>query len=356
MQCRAVSWASCRTELREFMDSSPNNAHNPFMSWEFVDCVHTVRGDVEAGILTQGNCIVGFLPFQRRAGGRAIPVASYLNDLHGPIGCELSHDDMVEVLCACGLSRFDFQASPPSRWNNSVNKVRAVAAFRAELGLRPIEYIDGLYASHYSVRQQRRKTRALERKFGPLRLEWESSDSAAFDALVKWKSAVYQRMGIRNLFSRPWIVELLRRLWTPEKPDFPQARGQLSGLYAGNSRIAVHYGLRCGNVLHSWFPAYSDEFAQFSPGIELFLRLMQRGPTEGVTTLDYGYGAEPFKEKLSNQNYRVMAGAIDLVPWRRTLLALSESARQHVKQLPWSKGMKRLMRQASSTFAPPNYE
>jgi CelD/BcsL family acetyltransferase involved in cellulose biosynthesis len=86
--------------------------------------------------------------------------------------------------------------------------------------------------------------------------------------------------------------------------------------------------------------------------MELFLRLAAQGPIEGVTTLDLGQGAKPFKEKLANQHYSVKCGSVDLLPWRRKLYTWGRSARQQAKRLPWSKNMKRVIRRTSTALAP----
>jgi CelD/BcsL family acetyltransferase involved in cellulose biosynthesis len=140
---------------------------------------------------------------------------------------------------------------------------------------------------------------------------------------------------------------LLRRLLHAESDAL---QGQLSALYAGSELVAVHYGLRRGNVLHSWFPAYSAMYSKYSPGMEMFLQLARHAPNEGVQLLDFGYGAEPFKTKLANQCYTVKCGTVDLVPWRRTLSTWSRSARFQVKRLPWPKNMTRAVRRAALTL------
>src|SRR5579864_2809673 len=61
------------SKWRELQDSNPDLA-NPCFSPEFTQAVAAVRDDVEVGIIRQGREIVAFFPFQRRRGGRGIPV------------------------------------------------------------------------------------------------------------------------------------------------------------------------------------------------------------------------------------------------------------------------------------------
>ena len=355
MNCELSSWSTCAPELREAWGdfaSCSSLPVSPFLTWEFFDCVDRVRQDVEVVVLRESGEVVGCFPFQRRKRRQGLPAAALLNDLHGPIAVDANNLNFTRVLRTAELSRFDFHSSPIKPRNCNGYSAHAVPAFRAELGFRAGEYVDCLRGERYSVRQQLRKASAMERNIGPLRLEWRTMDEEVFAALQSWKSLQYQAMGIVDLFAIPWTCELLRRLLSLESNS---VHGQLSALYAGNVLVAVHYGLRCGDTLHSWFPAYSLEYAKYSPGMELFLQLAARGPSEGVTTLDLGYGAEPFKEKLTNRHYSVQCGSVDLLPWRQKLSAWSRSARQQAKKIPLSKGMKRVIRRASTTLDPIRY-
>jgi CelD/BcsL family acetyltransferase involved in cellulose biosynthesis len=203
--------------------------------------------------------------------------------------------------------------------------------------------------SRYSVRQQKRKTRAMERKLGPIRMEWQTRDDAVLEALLSWKSRQYRRTGNRDIFSFPWTRQLLHSLLRLEPSGM---HAQMSALYAGNELVAVHLTLRYRSTLHCWFPAYSVEHSQMSPGTELFLRMASRAPAEGVTLLDMGSGTEAYKKKLTNETYTVIRGSLDLIPWRCKLRSISLAARQQAGSIPWIKSVQRLVRQAMSGLDP----
>ena len=107
--------------------------------------------------------------------------------------------------------------------------------------------------SSKSCRELARKTRNLEREAGELRFVVDSRDMAGLRALMGWKSDQYRRNGWADVFDRPWIVDLVDYLFSTHSDQFG---GLLSLLYAGETLVAAHFGLRAGHVLAHWFPAY----------------------------------------------------------------------------------------------------
>jgi CelD/BcsL family acetyltransferase involved in cellulose biosynthesis len=315
--------------------------------------VARVRSQVEVAVFREGGEIVGCFPFERKGERRAIPVAGRLNDLHGPLIERLDRDEFSRILRLAGLTRFDFHAAPIMPWNADGAMSCEVTGYRACLGIKAGDYVEYLMNSRYSVRQQKRKTRAMERKLGPLRMEWQTPDDAVLETLLSWKSQQYRRTGNLDIFSVAWTRQLLHGLLRLE-PDGMHA--QMCALYAGDELVAVHLALRYRNTLHCWFPAYSVPHSQFSPGTELFLRMAARAPSEGVTVLDMGSGTEAYKKKLTNETYCVIRGSIDLIPWRCKLRSLSLAARQQASTIPWIKSVQRLVRQAMSGLDPVQYQ
>lgn len=348
MQCEVSPWSKCSSSLREAWSAiellGPTPV-SPFFTWEYFESVAGVRDDVLVAVFRRAGEIVACLPLQRDQRRRAIPVGGRLNDLHGPLGLELGEDDVSKILGLAALSRFDFHAAQKMAWNSAGAIWCEVPGYRAQLGEKPGEYVAHLTDTRYSVRQQKRKTRAMELKLGPIRMEWRTRDDAVLDTLLSWKSQQYQRTGNVDIFSLAWTRNLVHRLLhlNPEG-----MHGQMSALYAGDELVAVHLALRYRNTLHCWFPAYSVQRAQMSPGTELFLRMAAQAPAEGVTVLDMASGTEPYKKKLTNETYSVVRGSLDLIPWRCKLRSLSLAARQQASSIPWIKNVQRLVRQAMS--------
>jgi CelD/BcsL family acetyltransferase involved in cellulose biosynthesis len=345
MQCQVSPWSVCSAELREAWSViTPRSplASSPFLSWDFFESVSQVRPDVRVAVFRSAGAIVGCFPYQLRGAGRAGPVAGPINDLHGPLPEQLGREEFSEVLRSAGLSRFDFHAAPKTAWNSVGTVSYEIPACRMQLGSMAGDYVRHLYGSRYTIRQQKRKTRAMESKLGSIRMEWETRDDAILDKLLAWKSQQYRRTGAFDVFSMPWTRRLMRNLLHLESEEL---QGQMSALFAGDELVAVHFGLRRQSLLHCWFPAYAMTHARLSPGTEMFLRMADCAPAKGVTTLDLGVGDEHYKQKLSNESYPLVKGSLDLIPWRMKLRAFGLAAKLQARRLPLGSYVTRFARQ-----------
>ena len=90
----------------------------------------------------------------------------------------------------------------------------------------------------------------------------------------------------------------------------PGCSGVLSVLYVGERPIAAHFGLRSRTVLSCWFPAYDPEFAKYSPGLVLHLRMAEAAAAAGIGMLDLGRGAAEYKDALKTGELTVHEGAV----------------------------------------------
>src|SRR5258707_9424166 len=104
--------------------------------------------------------------------------------------------------------------------------------------------------------------RRMEREIGPLRFVSHSNDRQLLGQVLAWKSQQYRRTGWRDLFARGWGRALVERIHGIQSESFA---GLLSLLYAGDSLVAGHMGMRSRNIWHYWFPAYDRKYAKFSP-------------------------------------------------------------------------------------------
>ena len=69
---------------------------NPFLSPEFSIAVGRVRPAARVAVLTDGQDITGFFPFERRRLGVGVPIAAGLTDCQG-----LIHAPARDVGCSC---------------------------------------------------------------------------------------------------------------------------------------------------------------------------------------------------------------------------------------------------------------
>ncbi|MFJ6982477.1 MULTISPECIES: GNAT family N-acetyltransferase [unclassified Streptomyces] len=280
---------------------------NPFMEPEFATAVGRVRPATRVAVVYEGREPVGFLPHERGALGRGQALAHGVSDVQGAVlapGLGLGAD---ELLRACGLSSFAFD-------NLEAEQGLFVPHAAAEYASYVIDVEKG-YETYESVLRAQSpkflkttlaKERRLGRQVGELRFVFDERDPAALRTLMAWKSAQYRRTGRRDRFAQEWINRLVGLLAETRTTD---CAGTLSVLYAGGRPIAAHFGLRSSTVLACWFPSYEPEFARFSPGLVLHLRMAEAAAAEGVGLLDLGRGAAEYKDALRTGEVPVYEGA-----------------------------------------------
>ena len=81
---------------------------NPFLSSEFVVAVGRFRPYTQVAVLTEGQSIVGFFPFERRQLGLGVPICGWLNCCQGVIHAPGVEWDPRELLSGCRLSAWQF--------------------------------------------------------------------------------------------------------------------------------------------------------------------------------------------------------------------------------------------------------
>jgi CelD/BcsL family acetyltransferase involved in cellulose biosynthesis len=296
----------------------------PYFRPEFTLTVAAVRDDVEIAILADSGETAGFFPFQRGNLGLGKPVGGKLSDYHGPIvraGLDL---DPRQLLRGCKLACWDF--------DHLVCPTPAFEPFFTSRGRSPQLDLRGGYDAYVRARREAgsdvvartgQKARKLAREVGPLSFTFAADEEEAFELLLAWKSAQYEKTGLANLFEYPWTLDLLKRL--------RNLRGEalsapLSVLRAGDQVAPVMLSLRTGGILHAWFPAYNPALAGYSPGVTILLQMAVAAPALGIHTLDLGRGEERYKWSLASGSQEVCEGTVALPSfsgwlrggWRRT--------------------------------------
>jgi CelD/BcsL family acetyltransferase involved in cellulose biosynthesis len=308
------------------MQSATPSLANPFLSAEFAIAVGQFRPSTRVAILSEGAGTVGFLPFDRGRFGTGAPVAPGLTDSQGLVHAPGLQWDARELLRACRLDmwRFDHLAAEQYPFE------------RYRQGVRPSPVIDlaGGFDVYYEKLRARspqfcktveRKARKLEREAGPLRFVADCDDLAVFRRVMAWKSLQYQRTGQVDLFTRPWIAGLVEVLFGSRGS---RLSGLLSVLYASDVPVAAHFGLRGGDVLAHWCPAYDTAYGKYSAGLIMHLRLAELTASAGVRTIDMGTGVQRYKEELKSGDLFVGFGAVSAGSVRGAALAAAHGLRE----------------------------
>jgi len=283
---------------------------SPYFCPEFTQAVAAVRADARVVVIENQGRAAGFFPFQRSALGVGKPVGGPLSDYHGVIAAPQSDWDVRALMRAAGLSLWNF--------DHLVGDTQRFAPWIAASTISPqIDLREG-YDRYVEARRAAGsdlvpKTEGLARKCarerGEIVFTWHEEKDDALEHLFRWKGEQYRRSGIPDGFAVPWTRALLRRICGTQGQPFA---GICSTLRIGGRLAAVHVGMRHGALLHYWFPAYDAEFAKFSVGSILLLRIAAAASAHGVSLVDLGKGTDAYKERLMNRSVNLHEGCVEM--------------------------------------------
>lgn len=154
-----------------------------------------------------------------------------------------------------------------------------------------------------------KKRRKAERELGEVRFTPFAKDDAAFDQLIEWKRAQFIATGQTDIYETPWTSRLMRQLYEDATPEFGAS---LYTLHMGGELAAVHLHLHGREVVHGWIIAHNPKFERYSPGILLFVDILQWMNGTPYNRLDLGPGQYRFKAELSNAAQKVIQGYVGL--------------------------------------------
>lgn len=301
-----TSWHLSR--WREVQESNPELA-NPCFAPEFTQALAGVCDDVEVAFIQDSNDVRAIFPFQRRRFSRAIPVGGIVSDFQGLICHPGFRCDPRELLKACGLDSWDFDRllasqglfvphhkfCEPSARIDLTGGYEAYVAERNGAGTRQLKQCEYL-------------ARRLEREVGPLRFVAHAPERRLLAQVLEWKSRQYRQSGWKDLLAGGWARAFVEKIHELQEPGL---RGMLSLLYCGGHLVAGHMGMCSPTVWHYWFPAYDRQFARYSPGILLLLRMARAAERLGLRYIDMGTGMTLYKKRLMNASISVAEGSVD---------------------------------------------
>jgi CelD/BcsL family acetyltransferase involved in cellulose biosynthesis len=295
---------------------------NPFLSPEFAMTVGRFRPGAQVAILTEGQSVTGFFPFQRRRLGVGLPICGWLTPCQGLVNAPGAGWDPQELLRGCRLSAWQFDNLITSQW--PFKPYHSAVAASAVIDLS--DGFDAYYAklrakSPRFCREIARRTRKLAREVGEIRVVADSADASALHMLMAWKSQQYRRTSHVDRFEQPWLVGLFNALLAT-RGDY--ASGLLSVLYADGQPIAAQFSLRTRDLVVGWFTGYDPRFRKYSPGLVNIRQMVEEMAADGISTIDMGAGAKNYyKEALKSHDVFVAKGVVT----SRSMLGASHRAR-----------------------------
>jgi len=295
---------------------------NPFLSPEFAVAVGRFRSGAQVAILTEGQSITGFFPFQRRRLGVGLPICGWLTPCQGLIHAPGAGWDPRELLRGCRLSAW--------RFDNLIIGQRPFKAYHSAVAAAPVIDLSGGFAAYYAklqakspnfCRELARRARKLAREAGGMRIVADSPDPGALRTLMAWKSQQYRSTSHVDRFEQPWLVGLFNALLATRGDG---ASGLLSVLYADDQPIAAQFGLRSADLVVGWCTGYDPRFRKYSPGLINLRHMIEEMAADGIHAIDMGAGAKNYyKETLKSYDTFVAKGIMT----DRSLLGASHRAR-----------------------------
>lgn len=301
---------------------------SPYYCWELLEAASKAR-PTEAVVMSRGGTVLSIWPFHRVTKHYGLPIAGALNDYHGPLIAPTEQFLPGDFLAAAKLQRFDFHSHYPIQTSlESFGYHRKLKRSWVDLRFGSGTYLKRIRNQSDRVCRHPQKTRKIEREIGSIRLDFQSTDPADLQWLLAMKREKYRRTGCPDYFAPAWSVALIKEIFNQRTQRF---RGVCSILWAGQQRIAGHFGMLANGILHYWLPVFNFQYARYSPGTELFLRIISEHEKQNFHTIDFGYGAEEFKQTLATDWGEVLVGSLDRNPARFHWNRLLENARIAIK-------------------------
>ena len=319
------------------MQRATPSLDNPYLSPEYAVAVGRFRSGARVAVLSEGQSVTGFFPFERRRLGIGVPICGWLTPCQGMIHVPGAEWDPRELLRGCRM--------PAWRFDCLLADQKPFMAYHS--GVTPSAIIDlsGGFEAYYEklrlksprfCKEIERRARKLERELGELRVVADSRDTGVLHKLLAWKSEQYRRTSHVDRFEQRWLVELLEDLLATSSDHLT---GVLSALYAGDELVAAQFGLRAGTLLVGWFTGYDPSLGKYSPGLIHTKGLAEEMAAAGIRSIDMGGGAKNYyKETMKSHNSYTAQGVVTspslLGEWQRVSNAITTTARRTAHEHP----------------------
>lgn len=326
---------------------------SPFFSPAFSQAVARCRTDGHVGIVKRQGEPIAYLPFHRTPQHAATPIGGLYNDNHGWIVDPTTEFDHAAAMVGLGLASYRYHALAGDPLSLAPYHWGTTASYLADLAAHPEGYVQFLETTRETIFKQRKKTRKMVKDLGPARLEIDCRDRSVLQRIIELKREQFRRTYTLDLFSVDWARQLLDEVFDP--PGH-RCRGMLSVLYAGDTLIAGHYGLIEGDLLHYWFPVYDIRYHQYSPGTALFLAIAQEAQGLGIRQVDFGYGEQPYKLKLTDTITQQAYGRVDRSGLRWWCARQQHALQLRAKRWPLRQTIKPWVRKVWPSLGASRYE
>ena len=297
-----------------------------FLSYPYVRAVASCVPLVRICRLAQDGRTVAFFPFQYRsavhaAAGIGERLGGELSDYFGLVAEPGFRIEAKTLLRLSGLKSLHFSHLDESQAGHGLAGQKPEVGYRVDFpqGGEAFWEEKGHSDKKFTSDTERRE-RKLIREHGPARFVFSEEDAEqSLSKLIAQKRAQYHRTGVGDVLSEKRTQDILHALC---RTHDEQCSGMVSTLYAGDTWVASHFGLRCGSTLHYWFPVYNHVLKAFAPGRILLKHIIHNARTNGLTRIDRGAGDSVAKRDFATSQHFFYSGL-----WQRPgLVALSHRA------------------------------
>src|SRR5580700_1750002 len=198
-----------------FQKSSPE-LQSPFFSLTFAQTVGRHRPNSRVAVVEADGVIQAFLPFDLGPQRIGMPIGDPMNNLQGFVS-DGATIDARQVIRKAGLRGWRYTATPADQ------PALAAHHYARTLVEAPIIDLSDGYKSYYASRGKKftadfgRNWRSLERRVGPVSLEWGTAVPDHIHQLIEWKAAKYY--GARQMFSDPAMRNIVEELVVTSNKD-----------------------------------------------------------------------------------------------------------------------------------------
>jgi CelD/BcsL family acetyltransferase involved in cellulose biosynthesis len=295
----------------QFSIAAPNLAV-AFLSYPYVLAAEKSFPNVRVCRIQSAGHPILFFPFQFKTRahqwfGIGQRLAGELSDYFGVVGNQAAHLDPKTLLRLSGLRALLFTHLDESQC------AFGLSGEAPELGhLIDLPNGGGAFWQERRTLDKKfvgdteRRERNLVRDFGSIRFDFQSPNvEADLEKLIDTKRRQYSRTGVKDALGERSTVAFLKAL---SKTSHPLCSGLLSTLYAGKTWVASHFGLRCSNTLHYWFPVYNPELSSYGPGRLLLKQILNVADEHGISRIDRGAGDTVAKRDFSTSQHHFHRG------------------------------------------------
>lgn len=286
---------------------------NPFLSSRFVRALAEVRHRVYVGVIERDGAPAAFFPFQfqsalHEAARIASPAGEYMAGYAGLIAASDFRITGPGLLRRFGLMYIRIPYIEESQSNYGLELARSEPGHLIQLERGPQAYWDDLKSKNKKfLAELARRERQLAHECGALRFCFSERNWVdALEQVMKYKSEQYRRTGRQDLFADRWRRDLLYAI---ARRPHPACTAVISTLYAGQTWLASHYGLRSGPVLYYYFPVYNPELRRYSPGHLLLKAIIDSSADEGISLINRGAGDTQAKRDFSTGTHMIFRTA-----------------------------------------------